>query len=126
MNCLGSLVCPDDTPESDRMIAAPIVFDERVHRLDSVEAIYRFLVARIESCVSTNNHGLTEGETTILVDSVRPLDLSVVKENASWDNLISMLIFKSWQRRAGKIMRRFRYRFVALWPQLSRMKLPMP
>lgn len=74
------------------MIAAPIVFDERVHRLDSVEAIYRFLVARIESCVSTNNHGLTEGETTILVDSVRPMDLSVVKENASWDNLISMLI----------------------------------
>ncbi len=75
-------------PDRDRMVFAPIVFDECKHRIDSEISRYEFVLKQIESRLE----GIDSRRATILVDAVRPSGLSLVRGSASWESLIAMLV----------------------------------
>lgn len=75
-------------PDHEGMVAEPIVFDERSHRLDSEISLYDYFAQQIElrlDCVNASR-------VTVLVDAIRPDDLSLVRDSATWDNLVAMLV----------------------------------
>ncbi|WP_146679217.1 hypothetical protein [Pirellula sp. SH-Sr6A] len=75
-------------PDYEDTVADPIVFDERSHRLLPEISVYDYFIHQIESRIE-NHHGRC---VTVLVDSVRPNDLSLVSDAATWETLIAMLV----------------------------------
>lgn len=75
-------------PDRDRIVSEPIVYDERLHQMDSEISTYDYFLQQIESRLESN----CGDRVTILVDSIRPSDLSLVRGSATWENLIAMLV----------------------------------
>lgn len=74
-------------PDRQTMVSAPIVFDERSHQWLAGSSVYDYFVEQFESHV-----GSPHAIVTVFVDAIRPSDMSLVSETATWDNLVAMLV----------------------------------
>lgn len=71
---------------------SPIVFDPSLCSREGGAIAYQTLVQRIEAAASLNCEVAGPSEVVVMVDSVRPVNMSAIAENGTWNHLIALLI----------------------------------
>lgn len=70
----------------------PIVFDVRSHAGEAGATAYRSLVGQIERQTRNDTGSPPLNDIVVLVDSIRPTQMSAVSESLTWDHLIALLV----------------------------------
>jgi hypothetical protein len=89
LNALLPLLGQPSIPQGDKRL---IIWDTEDTHASTVISSYESLVSEIDQAARNDDGILPLSKLVVLVDWVKPLELSAIHEEFSWDNLLALLI----------------------------------